>query len=211
MQHSTFFVRYDSANNRFFVVANDIVPRCVTAQEILDLQTVAVGDKFGNISILRLPKAADVSAVHGTSDRSVWNLSTSNDSYQKLQVLCHYHVGEVITGMTKASLVAGGSEALVYVTVTGRIGAFLPFTSKDDVDFYQDLESHLRLDAPRLTGVEPQNYRSYYVPVKNIIDGDLCDDFGVLGFKEQKSIADKLDRTIGEIMKKLEDTRNSLL
>ena len=206
-----FFVRYDISSNRLFVVANDIVPRCITSQEILDINTVSVGDKFGNIALLRLPKASDAGPVHGTGDRSVWNLTTLNESYQKLEIVCNYHVGEVVTGMTKASLVAGGSEALVYVTVTGRIGAFLPFTSRDDVEFFQDLEAHLRTDAPRLTGNEPQNYRSYYSPVKHVVDGDLCDSFGNIEFKDQKKIAEKLERSIGEIMKKLEDTRNSLL
>ena len=209
--HSEYFVRYDLSQNRLFVTANDNIPRCITSQEVLDLNTVAVGDKFGNVTILRLPKGADIGAVQGTGDRSVWNLTNLDESYQKLEILCQYHVGEVITGMTKASLVAGGSEALIYVTVTGRIGALLPFSSRDDIDFYQELEAQLRVDAPRLTGMEPQVYRSYYLPVKNITDGDLCDSFSLLSPGAQKKIADRLDRTIGEIMKKLEDTRNSLL
>merc|ERR1712232_736814 len=113
--------------------------------------------------------------------------------------------------MTRASLVAGGAESLIYVTVTGRIGALVPFTSRDDVEFYTELESSLRTDAVRPTGRDPQAYRSYYAPVKHVIDGDLCGAFNSLGFAQQTKIADKLDRSIGEIMKKLEDTRNVLL
>ena len=211
LQNSMYFVRYEAAQNRLFIVANDLTPRCITCQELLDLNTVAAADKFGNIVILRLPKGAGVGASDTSGDKSLWNLSTLNDSFKKLEVLCHYFVGEIVTGMTRASLVAGGSEAIIYVTSTGRIGTFLPFTTRDDVEFYQDLESNLRTDMSRPTGVEPQNYRSYYAPVKHVVDGDLCDSFATLTYESQKKIADRLERTVGEIMKKLEDTRNSLL
>jgi splicing factor 3B subunit 3 len=128
-----------------------------------------------------------------------------------LEVLCHYHIGEVVTSMTRASLVAGGAESLVYVTVTGRIGALVPFTSRDDVDFYTQLEGSLRTEAERPTGRDPQSYRSYYAPVKHVVDGDLCSAFASLEYAKQTKVAGKVDRSVGEILKKLEDTRNALL
>jgi splicing factor 3B subunit 3 len=45
----------------------------------------------------------------------------------------------------------------------------------------------------------------------HVVDGDLCDAFNSLSHEQQSSIAEKLDLSIGDIMKKLEDTRNSLL
>ena len=51
---------------------------------------------------------------------------------------------------------------------------------------------------------------SYY-PVKNVIDGDLCETFIALDAAAQKKIAEELDRTPGEVAKKLEDMRNRLL
>ena len=114
--------------------------------------------------------------------------------------------------MTRASLVAGGSESLIYVTVTGRIRALVPFTNRETVEFYTELESCLRGGgAPRPTGREPQVYRSYYAPVKHVIDGGLCEMYGKLDHKEQKRIANKLEREVAEITKKLDDTRNTLL
>jgi splicing factor 3B subunit 3 len=44
-----------------------------------------------------------------------------------------------------------------------------------------------------------------------VIDGDLCEMYSKLTFEEQKKIADQIDRTVGEVLKKLEDTRNVLL
>ena len=210
MIQSMQFIRYDVTSNRLVLVAKDSNPRPITCQELLDINTVAVGDKFGNVSILRLPKGADVGAIDVTGTRALWD-SSREDATPKLETLCTYHVGEVVTGMTRASLVAGGAESLIYVTVTGRIGAFVPFTSRDDVEFYSSLEGFLRQDLARPTGRDPQEYRSYYAPIKHVIDGDLCDAYNLLPYEEKQKIAERLDKTVGEVVKKLEETRNALL
>lgn len=207
---SLHIVRYESTANRLVVVANDPSPRPIVCQELLDWNTVAVGDKFGNICVLRLPRGANTGSVDLSGQRALWD-SSRDDTTAKLEVLCQYSIGEVVTSMTRSSLVAGGAESLIYVTVTGRIGALVPFTSREEVEFYTQLESYLRSDAPRPTGRDPQAHRSYYAPVMHVVDGDLCDSFNSLPHAEQAKIAERLDRTVGEIMKKLEDTRNSLL
>ena len=213
MMRSLHIVRYEAATNRLVLIANDPCPRPIVSQELLDFNTVAVGDKFGNISVLRLPRGTDTATVDMTGQRALWDTSSKiGSNTAKLETLCQYHVGEVVTSMTRSSLVAGVAESLIYVTVTGRIGALVPFSSREDVEFYSQLEEHLRADAPRLTGRDPQAYRSYYAPVMHVIDGDLCDSFiNALSPQKQAKIAERLDRSVGEIMKKLEDTRNSLL
>jgi len=210
MMQSIQIIRYDASTNRLALIGRDASPRPIVSQELLDWNTVAVGDKFGNVSILRLPRGADAGAIDLTGQRALWD-SSREDSTPKLELLCQYYVGEVVTSMTRSSLVAGGQESLVYATVTGRIGAFVPFTSRDDVEFYTQLEAALRSAAPRPTGRDPMSYRSYYAPVMHVVDGDLCDSFNSLSHDAQSKIAEQLDRNIGEIMKKLEDTRNSLL
>jgi CPSF A subunit region len=35
-------------------------------------------------------------------------------------------------------------QVVLYSTITGAIGAFLPFSSKEDVDFFVHLEMHMR-------------------------------------------------------------------
>ena len=160
--------------------------------------------------MLRLPQGADAGAVDISGTRALWD-SSREDTTPKLDMLCHYHVGEVVTGMTRASLVAGGSEVLIYVTVTGRIGALVPFISRDDIEFFTLLEGCMRTDAPRPTGREPQAYRSYYAPIKHVVDGELCESFTKLSYEEQKKIADKLDRTVDEVVKNLDRVRHSLL
>ncbi len=53
----------------------------------------------------------------------------------------------------------------------------LPFTSREDVDFFLHLEMHLRQEHPPLCGRDHLAYRSAYFPVKDVIDGDLCEQF----------------------------------
>lgn len=100
---------------------------------------------------------------------------------------------------------------ILYATILGRIGALVPFTSRDDVDFYTHLEMYMRQEKPPLCGRDHLSYRSFYIPVKNVTDGDLCEQFSSLGAEKQKSIAQDLDRTPTEIVKKLQDTRNRVL
>jgi splicing factor 3B subunit 3 len=42
--------------------------------------------------------------------------------------------------ITKISLVAGGRDVLVYTTISGAVGALVPFASMDDVEFMTTLE-----------------------------------------------------------------------
>lgn len=68
-----------------------------------------------------------------------------------------------------------------------------------------------RYDHPSLCGTDQLAFRSSYLPVKDVIDGDLCETYVTLDPARQKQIADDLDRSPGEIAKKLEDLRNRLL
>ena len=67
MMQSLHIVRYEPTSNRLILVAHDPSPRPIVCQELLDWNTVAVGDKFGNICVLRLPRAFCVSAVASLS------------------------------------------------------------------------------------------------------------------------------------------------
>jgi splicing factor 3B subunit 3 len=114
------------------------------------------------------------------------------------------YAGDTVTSIQKSSLVPGGSEALIYSTMSGSIGALLPFTSREDVDFFSHLEMHLRQENPPICGRDHLSYRSYYFPVKNVIDGDLCEQYTLLDGEKQRTIAGELDRSPAEVMKKLE-------
>lgn len=44
--------------------------------------------------------------------------------------------------------------------------------------------------------------------MKNVIDGDLCEQYNSLDGARKRAIADDLDRTPAEVSKKLEEIRN---
>nr|7B9C_A Chain A, Splicing factor 3B subunit 3 [synthetic construct] len=190
VQESFIWVRYKRNENQLIIFADDTYPRWVTTASLLDYDTVAGADKFGNICVVRLPP----------------NTNDEVDS-QKAEVIMNYHVGETVLSLQKTTLIPGGSESLVYTTLSGGIGILVPFTSHEDHDFFQHVEMHLRSEHPPLCGRDHLSFRSYYFPVKNVIDGDLCEQFNSMEPNKQKNVSEELDRTPPEVSKKLEDIR----
>ncbi len=47
------------------------------------------------------------------------------------EVIINYHIGETILSLQKTTLIPGGSESLVYTTLSGGIGILVPFTSHE--------------------------------------------------------------------------------
>lgn len=43
----------------------------------------------------------------------------------------NYHVGETVLSIQKTTLIPGGSESMVYTTLSGGIGILVPFTSHE--------------------------------------------------------------------------------
>lgn len=43
----------------------------------------------------------------------------------------------MLTSIHKVSLVAGGRDVIVYTCVGGTVGILVPFTSREDVEFFQ--------------------------------------------------------------------------
>jgi splicing factor 3B subunit 3 len=169
---------------------------------------VAGADKFGNVFVVRLPPdVKDDVEEDPTGDKSLWVRGLLNGASQKSDTINIYHIGETVLSLQKASLIPGGSESLVYTTLSGGVGMLVPFTSREDIEFFQHLEMHMRQEYPPLCGRDHLWYRSSYGPVKNVVDGDLCEQFNSLDFAKRKTIAEELDRTSAEVSKKLEDIR----
>lgn len=212
VQESFHFVKYKRSENSLYIFADDTAPRYVTSSAILDYDTMAGADKFGNLFVVRLPEKVNEDIEDDpTGNRVKWEQGYLNGAPYKVEHQIHFHAGETINSIAKAALVPGAMEVLLYTTVTGGIGALIPFVSREDVDFFSHLEMHLRQENPPLCGRDHLSYRSYYFPVKNVIDGDLCEQFTAMDPAKQRQIASELDRTPTEVAKKLEDIRNNRL
>ena len=137
--------------------------------------------------------------IDPTGDKGLWDRGLLNGASQKCDLLCSFHLGETITCLQKSTLIPGGNDALVYTTLSGSIGMLVPFSSNEDRDFFQHLEMHMRTEYTTLCGRDHTTFRSYYYPVKAVIDGDLCEKFSNLDTARQNTIAEELDRTPNEV------------
>lgn len=172
----------------------------------MDYNTVAFGDKFGNFTISRLISDEDENQIP-TCRLGSW----LNAAPKKLTDIVHYHLGDILTTVQKVRLQPGAEEVIVYCTIMGTIGVFIPFKKKTDVEFFRLLEMHLRNQAKPLLGNDHIRYRSSYFPVKEVIDGDLCEQYTTLESKVMKPIADELVSDVPEVQKNLERLRNCVL
>lgn len=208
VQDSVFVLRYKREDETLVIYSDDTFPRYSTALCALDHLSCALADKFGNICVLQLPKEVDDNVGEDpTGFRSLWDRGILGGTSQKLSNPINFHIGETITSIQKVSLIPGLKECTIYSTISGSIGVLVPFSSSEDHEFFEHLEMHLRSENPPLCGRDHLSFRSYYMPSKNVTDGDLCEQFNSIEFSKQKSIAEEMDRVPAEVSKQLEDIR----
>lgn len=166
LQESVHYASYIASDNKIVVFADDKAPRWITCSAMIDYDTVAAGDKFGNFFVDRLPqKVSQEIDDDDAGSRSVGK-GYLHGAGHKVDLVAHYHVGDVLTSLAKTSFVAGGREMILYTTFLGGVGIFIPFQTKEDIDFFQTLEMHMRNEMPPLAGRDHLSYRGYHVPVK---------------------------------------------
>ncbi|KAK2076313.1 hypothetical protein QBZ16_000837 [Prototheca wickerhamii] len=207
---SVICLKYRKADASFYAFADDTVPRATTSLLPLDYDSVAVGDRFGGIAALRVPPELTAAGEEDPTGGK-FAAATLGAAPHKLRTEARFHVGDTVTALQRGALQPGGRETIFYATLLGALGALYPFASREDLDFFQHLELHLRAEAPPLLGRDHLAFRSAYYPVKDVIDGDLCELFVRLSPDKQRQIAAELDRTPGEVLKKLEDIRNRII
>jgi splicing factor 3B subunit 3 len=208
VQESVTFVVYKYQENRLIPFIDDSIARWTTCTAMVDYETVAGGDKFGNLWLVRCPnKVSEASDEEGSGAHLLHERGYLQGTAHRLDLMAHYFTQDIPTAMQKVQLVSGGREVLLWAGLQGNIGVFAPFQSREDVDFFQSLEGHLRSEDPPLAGRDHLMYRGYYVPVKGVIDGDLCERFLVLGRDVKERIAAELDRSVREVERKISDMR----
>lgn len=70
---------------------------------------------------------------------------------------------------------------------------------------------HMRQEHPPLCGRDHLAYRSAYFPVKDVLDGELCEQFSQLSADAQQRVAGELERTPAEVLRKIEEIRNRIM
>jgi len=100
---------------------------------------------------------------------------------------------------------------IVYGTISGAIGVLVPFISASDLDLFSQIEMHMRQLAPSLVGRDHLAFRGSFFPVKDVVDGELCEQFVTLTAEKQRTVSEETDRSVGQLLKGLEDMRNKVL
>lgn len=204
VQQGITYVVYKPATNKLIPFVDDAIARWTTCSTMVDYESVAGGDKFGNMYIVRCPAKASEEA---DEEQSGLHLVNARDylhgTPHRLNLMCHFFTQDIPTSITKTSLVVGGQDVILWSGIMGTIGVFIPFVSREDADFFQSLEQHLRTEDPPLAGRDHLMYRGYYAPVKGVIDGDLCERYTLLPNDKKLMIAGELDRSVREIERKI--------
>lgn len=204
VQQGITYVVYKPATNKLIAFADDSVARWTTCSTMIDYESVAGGDKFGNIFIVRCPEKTSIESDEESSGLHLINARDYlHGTSARVNLMCHFFAQDIPTSITKTSLVVGGQDILMWSGIMGTIGVFIPFVSREDSDFFQSLEQHLRTEDGPLAGRDHLMYRSYYAPVKGVIDGDLCERYTLLPNDKKLMIAGELDRSVREIERKL--------
>lgn len=173
VQESITYVVYKFQENLLIPFVDDVIARWTTCTTMVDYETVAGGDKFGNLWLLRCPaKVSEEADEDGSGAHLVHERQYLQGAPNRLSLMCHHYPQDIPTSIQKTSLVAGGRDVLLWSGLQGTLGVLAPFVSREDVDFFQTLEMHLRTEDAPLAGRDHLMYRSYYVPVKGVIDGD---------------------------------------
>jgi splicing factor 3B subunit 3 len=211
IQESVSFCVYKQQDNKLIPFADDTIARWTTCCTMVDYETIAGGDKFGNLWLLRCPqKASEEADEEGSGAHLTHERQYLNGAPNRLSLMTHFFPGDIPTSIQKTNLVAGGRDVVFWTGFQGTLGMLVPFVSREDVDFFQSLEMQLAGNTngnPPLLGRDHLIYRSYYAPSKGTIDGDLCETFFLLSQEKKLVVAAELDRSVREIERKIGDMR----
>lgn len=206
---SVFLAKYRRAEKQLLVLADSFAPRYLTTASVLDYNTVAGADKFGNLFVVRLPEdvSDDVDADPLSSEFVYGSEGWLGGANNKFRDVAHFYLGDTATHLGPVAFQPGDSTSLMYATVSGALGALIPFVSQEDIAFFSALETQMRQARPPLCGRDHLVYRSYYAPVKNTVDGDLCELYHHLPLTQQQAIAETLLCQPQDVVRRLEDLR----
>lgn len=99
MQESIFYVAYKAVPSRqLLIFADDSQPRWITATTMVDYETVACGDKFGNIFVNRLDHLVSASVDDDPTGAGILHeKGFLMGAAHKADLLAHYNVGSIVT------------------------------------------------------------------------------------------------------------------
>lgn len=178
-----------NGGGRFALLARDSVPRWTTAMCVVDYSTVALGDKFGNVALLRMP-----------DDAGALSESGARDVDGRLSVEACVHVGAAVTQ------VALSGSTVRYATAGGAIGVLVAMPSEADAALAKGIERAFWQESS-IVGRDHASFRSAFYPVKNVFDGDLCEMFLAKDAEAKGVVAKEVGREPADMVRALLELR----
>ena len=208
VQDSVTFVVYKHNENLLLPFADDTVSRWTTCAAMVDYETVAGGDKFGNLWLVRCPqKASEEADEEGSAAILIHEKGYLQGTPNRLELMGHFFTSDLPTYVQKTPLVPGGRDILFWSGIQGTLGVLIPFVTRDEVDFFQTIETQVRTEDPPLAGRDHLTYRGSYAAVKGVIDGDMCERFYRLSRDAKERIAGEVERSVREVERRISDMR----
>lgn len=216
LRDSLFLLGLDEQSSKFSLLVDDALPRWIVSTKVLDGRTVAAGDKFGNVFVLRAPSEA----LLGSTSKSASSTTVMPEAAFQWNTVAHFYVGDTVVKLMKSILIPGGDYVLFYVGVMGSIGCFLPMQRQSDIELGQQLQNFIGDHADGVSDSDPnvavgpglflrsfRKFRGYYQPSVGVVDGDLCQLFNSLEKSLQDDFAETVDVPAPSVWRRLQALR----
>lgn len=162
-----------SGQTHFMVtVGVDPLPKFISTCCFVDDRTVALGDKFGGLFVVRIPESNRLlfpEKMDNMSDEEI-DRAVEHRRDQPLVTVNSFHVGQIVTSLQVVQ--RQGATALVYCTVLGKIGALIPFPSEEDAATAVYIDPLLSEYFTSPVGRSLLHHRSRMSPKLHVVDGD---------------------------------------
>lgn len=183
LMESVHVLKFKPEQGQLYTFADDYINRYLTSFTLLDEDTVAGVDKFENFFVIRMPVGCEEDAEDDPSaSKQNWEKGLLNGAAFKLEKINQVFLGEVGTSIQKCKLSTNSAELILVSTSMGSLCALLPFETKQDIDFFIHLQMYLQIEAQPLCGRDHLQFRSSIEPLKDVVDGDLCQQFNQMDF-----------------------------
>ncbi|QKX61250.1 uncharacterized protein TRUGW13939_08398 [Talaromyces rugulosus] len=102
VQHGVTMVAYKHKINKFIPFVDDTIARWTTSITMVDYDSIAGGDKFGNIWIVRCPDKTSADADEPGSETYLTAREYLNGAPNRLELMAHFFTQDIPTSICKA-------------------------------------------------------------------------------------------------------------
>ncbi|XP_022664949.1 cleavage and polyadenylation specificity factor subunit 1-like isoform X2 [Varroa destructor] len=198
-------LRYQEESKTFAVVSKDTKPLQVYAVEyLIDSSQMAflVSDSLSNLMVyMYQPENRETLGGQRLVRRGDFNIGSRVNSMFRIRC----RLADIPRSERRLLSMVETRHVTVYASLDGSLGYLLPIAEKTYRRLLM-LQNVLNSYASHVAGLNPRGFRLMQSefkeltnPQKNVIDGDLINDFMDLNFNEKAEVARKIGTTVHQI------------